>query len=264
MRRTLIGAIGALSILSAGKVSAQTAGAFGEAGSFVVSAERLTGLYFDRVDIETDGEQTVDTQDAVAEIETSRTTFVLLGNGGDTPAAGNSRLAFDYFVIPSLSLGGSLAFATRSQEDDNRVDYRGPIRNGETETTTDTSETFFAFAPRVGYGRMFTDLLGVWARGGITYASDDAEADAETVSQGGNITPSSSEVTIHHWSLSLEGMLVISPVGHFAFAVGPYLDIPLTGDIEYRTQVDGNVVDRWDGDVSALSFGLSAGLLGWL
>ncbi len=251
-------------MLCAGVASAQTTGTFGEAGSFVVSAERLTGLYFDRIDVETDGVQTLRGADAEGETEVSRTTFVFLGNDAETTAAGVPRLAFDYFVIPSLSIGGALMFTTRSQENDDNYARPNGLGLGDVDTTTDTTETTFAIAPRAGYGIMFTDLLGLWARGGITYASDTVEADVEDVDFAGNVTSSSSESTIHHWSLSLDGMLVISPIGHFAFAVGPYLDIPITGDIEIRSQYDGNQVDRIDGDVSALSFGLSAGLLGWL
>jgi hypothetical protein len=263
MRRNLMGPIGAASILFCGVASAQAAGNFGEAGSFVVSAERLTGLYFDRIDVETDGVQDIGPVDADGEIETSRTTFVFLGNDAETTAAGIPRLAFDFFVIPSLSLGGALMFTTRSQEDDSNynVDLPG---DPETSSTTETSETTFAIAPRVGYGSMFTDLLGLWARGGITYASNHEEVDVEDVDAFDNITTSHAETTIHHWSLSLDGMLVISPIGHFAFAVGPYLDIPLTGDAEIRSQTEGNQVARVDADVTALSFGLSAGLLGWL
>ena len=252
--------MGAVVIFCVEMAAAQTTDSFGEAGTFVVSAERLTGLYFDRIDAETNGVQTLQGMDAEGDTKTSRTTFVFLGNDAELTAAGIPRLALDYFVIPSLSVGGSLLLTTRSQDDDDN--YVRPA--ADINRTTDTSETTFAIEPRAGYGRMFTELLGVWARGGITYASNHVEADVEDVGPGGNITTGSSETTIHHWSLSLDGMLVLSPVGHFAFAVGPYLDIPITGDIEIRSQYDGNQINRIDGDVSALSFGLSAGLLGWL
>ena len=110
--------MGAVVIFCVEMAAAQTTDSFGEAGTFVVSAERLTGLYFDRIDAETNGVQTLQGMDAEGDTKTSRTTFVFLGNDAELTAAGIPRLALDYFVIPSLSVGGSLLLTTRSQDDD--------------------------------------------------------------------------------------------------------------------------------------------------
>jgi hypothetical protein len=131
------------------------------------------------------------------------------------------RLSFDYFPIHGLSIGGSVAFAT----------YSGDSRR---------DNSAFLLAPRVGYCWMFSRAVGFWIRGGVTYDNMDAPG------PGGE------------WGLafSAQGMFVISPVNHFAFLLGPTLDITMVGK---RTGGRGDVDQNYR-NIGLLNFGL----MGWL
>ncbi len=167
----------------------------GRKGSPVFGADRLSGLYFLEVEREVGGGRN---------IEADFTEFGLgWGIPGLTPYT-VPRLAFDFFVVERLSVGGAIAYASLSDDDDDDAD----------------DPSTFLFAPRVGYalplGRVFT----FWPRGGITLHDYDG------IDEGGV-------------ALTAEAMFVASPTPHFGFAFGPVLDFSLTGergdrDVRYR------------------------------
>lgn len=133
------------------------------------------------------------------------------------------RLSFDYFVIDGLNIGGSIAYASNSGD-------HGLYGNGA-----------FLLAPRVGYCWMFSRAVGFWLRGGITY---------DNINYGGGAG---------EWGLALsaQGMFVISPVDHFAFEVGPTMDITIVGKAYEGRGPDVNRTYRNIGLINA-------GLIGWL
>jgi hypothetical protein len=142
------------------------------------------------------------------------------------------RLAFDVFIIDHLSLGGALGYSSVSAEGTNGAP--GP------QFGDDATYSSFIFAPRVGYAFMFSQVVGLWPRGGFAYHSRSLEDDHSE----------------YGLSFGVDAMLVIAPVRHFGFLIGPSFDIDFAGE---RDPDNGPDVDR-----RFRSFGLQAGLFGWL
>jgi hypothetical protein len=142
----------------------------------------------------------------------SITSFSLLGAGGlEAGAAPYSipRVAFDYFLVDGLSIGLSTAFAVYSPQGAD-------------------STTEFAFYPRIGYALRLHDVLHVWPRFGISYLHN------------------SSGDGSYLMAMTMEVMLVVTPVRHFGFTFGPNVDIGLAATGSRLTQ-----------------FGAQFGLIGW-
>ncbi len=85
--------------------------------------------------------------------------------------------------------------------------------NGNVTRNPDHDSHAFIFAPRVGYAFMFSDVVGLWPRGGFSYVNGKDQV-------GDN------EDSFNMFALSLEAMLVITPVEHAGFLVGPTFDFP--------------------------------------
>jgi hypothetical protein len=148
----------------------------------------------------------------------------------DTP-----RLAFDYFVIDRVSVGGSLGYARGSDDSGDFVD--------QPPQATPSDYSAFIFAPRGGYAFMFSEMVGIWPRGGFTFHTFSV---ANRFSENG-------------LALSLEAMFVIAPIQHFGVLVGPTFDIDLTGKRDYHYPGSSADVKR-----KYRSIGLQVGLMTWL
>jgi hypothetical protein len=98
----------------------------------------------------------------------------------------------------------------------------------------------FEISPRVGYLYSFGKVVAIWPRGGFTYHTT-------SVDDG----PSESGM-----ALSLECMFTFSPTSHFAISVGPTFDFDMFGEVD---PVVGPDFDR-----RYRTFGINAGILGWL
>jgi len=238
MRKLVVG------LASAGAVLAFTTAAsaqdLGEQGSMALSADRLFGI----TSFSAKGELDLPGAD---EGEVSGTTVSLLW--GDAPRVGVEgvevpipgaipRLSFDFFVIDSLSLGGSLGHYSFSGEYD-------PGGDGDTRDLDSVSA--FALNPRVGYVFPLGDTAYFWLRGGLTYMKVNLEEEE-----------GDSEANVSVMQLNAEGAFVIGIADHFGFHVGPALDFPLSGKAELE---DGD--EDLDVDISVLSFGAYGGLVGW-
>lgn len=244
MRKPITLALGLAALLIAPTALAQEP-AVGQAGTFAISAERLMGYSWTK----TKSEGNFDPGDNDVEIEGSRTQFDLLARGSvDSPFVA-PRLAFDYFVINGLSVGGSIAYYTYEEDDPTQT------TNGNSVDLDEESGHGFLFAPRVGYLYMFSPVLGIWPRAGITYASGTTEVNDRNPGPGNADTEFNASVL----DLSLEGMLVITPVPHGGFTVGPTVDIPLAGSGEVTIGDNSNDLDK----VRITSIGIQAGVLVW-
>jgi hypothetical protein len=206
MRKFLSVAFGAAVVLGAAPALAQET--FGKQGHLAIGADRLFGIHFTHLEVENPGPGD--------DFEYDQTGFGLgwRGRGARSPFD-QARLAIDYFVIDSLSIGGSIAYASYNDDDDDDDD--------------EDDHSDFLFSPRVGYVIMFTDLFGFWPRGGFTYHSRSQDDDAFV------------EDDENGFAFTAEAMFVWTPVDHLGFSFGPTLDWDLTGERETPGQdVDQN------------------------
>ena len=213
----------------------------GRSGQFAVSAERLTGLVRSTVEVETE------MGGGTATFTSSSTNFHLLihpvgTSGGDETAFGGysfPRIGADYFVIDRLSLGAALGYfsvATTSELE----------AGGTSMDVGDVTLSGFLLAPRVGYAVMFNDTVGIWPRGGVTYTHS-----------GFTDNEDDDELSVNMWALSLDVPLVIAPVPHVAFLVGPTLDYGFSGSF---TSTDGATGMEEENDLTVTELGVQAGL----
>jgi hypothetical protein len=231
---------------------------FGRAGSFALSAERLTGVFHSDISIESTG--TEDGDPVTLDVDRSVTGVSFLGGGGlDSGPAGLPRLGLDYFLMQSLSLGLNLTYATRSATDENRgttVVGGMPVSFVQ---EVEAQESLFTVTPRVGYAHMFSNLLGVWGRGGLNYTRYTIDSRTQNLAPGTGIS-NDSETVVSAFGLALEADLVITPVDHVAIGIGPVFELSPFGSYDYEETTD---VARLDGDASILAYGLTAGLVAW-
>jgi hypothetical protein len=215
MRKTVAAMIGATVMFGAGPALAQQV--FGPQGTAAFSADRLFGFYAVSEEVEFPGGD--------QEWDTTTFGFAWQGPAHFSPYT-VPRLGFDYFVINSLSIGGSIAYANYD---------RDPPGDG-----PDQEFSAFIFAPRVGYVWMFSDVIGFWLRGGLTYHSYSFDDEGDE----------------NAFAFTADPMFVITPTPHFGFIVGPVMDFSITGERDY-----GPLGDL---DLRYTTFGISAGLIGWL
>ena len=216
---------------------------FAQAGQVVLGAERIMGVYSDHLTSKpSDGNNETMNTTSVALIGTA----VALDDSGIAYPASTPRFAVDVFIVPGLSLGGSIIYFNRSGSTDTTLNGLGTS----TTTTHDspTSATFI-FAPRLGYAAQLSPLFAIWPRAGITYAhykrtSQNTDATEDTVS-------------VDFTDVTAEVMATILPVPHVALLIGPYLDIPLGGGSK---TVTASVESTNHPSIKYLSVGLTTGL----
>ena len=176
--------------------------------------------------------------------ETTGTTtqFTLFSGGSPSPYA-TPRVAFDVFAIDGLSLGGFLGLGTLSTESEISTDMMSSTQEG-------PSAFAAVVGVRLGYAFMFNDLIGLWPHAGVSYFNLSLEQDdGDGVDTDGT-------------ALSLDAMLLLTPVEHFGFALGPVVDIGLSGGTEVTNTI-GNVTLTTDSDNTITNLGVQANLVGW-
>ncbi len=245
-------------MLVATAAHAQDKGNFGDQGQFVFGADRLFSAFTYTSNIYAfpgvNGNTTV-----------NGTSMGLLWGGsgvsGGTPngggfVAGNPnfysppRVGFDYVIIPHLTIGGELyAWFTPGQN------YSTPTGNGASTTNPNATGSSFGIAPRVGYIFGLNDTFSFWLRGGLSYYVSNWSSNG-TLPNGCSVTAG-----IDAFGLDLDPQLVISPVNHFAFTVGPALDWGFLGGWSSNSNSCNGVTQS--GNYNAVSFGVNGGLLGW-
>ncbi|HEY2404884.1 MAG TPA: hypothetical protein VGI10_02730 [Polyangiaceae bacterium] len=146
------------------------------------------------------------------------------------------RVAFDYFVIDHLSVGGTLAYMGGSIS--RPLGGNGPAAMNGATVSTDYSD--FAFAPRVGFAYMFGSVVGIWPHAGFTYHSYSVD----TVEKGNG------------FALDLDAMFVFAVTPHFGFTAGPNFDIDVSG-----SRTPEAAAER---DQHFRQFGIQVGMIGWL
>lgn len=207
----------------------------GEEMQFVFGVDRVMGFSWDRATF---------TPDGGSDTILKSTNVSLFGSAAGGTSAGAlsapttniPRLALDYFVVEGVSIGGSFIFLSSSAEQE---DDAGTADIG--------TRTTWAIHPRVGYAYAFDETFSIWPRLGVTYLSSSFESDA-------------TETSFSAFDLTGELMLGISPIENFAFLIGPYLDLGLSGSGESTDLSTNNTLEA---DTKLTSFGLAVSVLGY-
>jgi hypothetical protein len=206
-------------------------------GTIALGAERLSGFYHSKDSIDT--------------LDTTRNKISLLGEDSNGPYD-MPRIGIDGFIIDGLSLGGTLAIGHVSQTDKRTV---APVQQ-----SNDSSATAVLFAPRVGYGFMFSERIGIWPRGGFSYFTVSGDGSG-TVNVGGvGVNAGGTSVSRHYFSLNIDVPFIFKLAPNFAITVGPTIDVALDGSQKIDLPGGGTQT----ADASYAAFGLSAGLLALL
>ena len=199
----------------------------------IVSADRLFGFYSINITETESG----------AETETNSTLVNLLWAIGDPSAPSIvPRLAIDGVVGPGVTLGGSIGY----------VSFAGETTDAGT-TQDNPTQAFFVFNPRVGYIASLSDVISLWPRLGFAYAANSLDFED-------SVSGVSIDRTVTLTFLTIDPVLVIHPIPHVGFLIGPVIDISLSGstDASVSGAPPGSFIA--EPDVSEQVYGLTAGL----
>ena len=201
---------------------------FAHAGNFAISAERLMGIVY----------ATDKAEGTISNTDKSTSITFLYNPAAVLTNYSYPRIAFDYFPIDGLSLGGSVGFLSLSRSE--------TVSGGNVSQDQDLGSTFgFLINPRVGYAFMFSPKVGLWPRGGITFNSLHTSGDNDA------------SATNSRLALTIEAPLVIVPIPHVAIYVAPTLDLGLSGSNSTKA---ANTSTTNSVDHTATDIGLQAGL----
>ncbi|RYE80358.1 MAG: hypothetical protein EOO74_02250 [Myxococcales bacterium] len=201
-------------------VAEAAGGDFDTQPNLIITAERLFGYSYSSTNLPGDSKST------------DSNFSLLIPSGGAGSVYGGPSVGVHYPIIPQLTLGAQLGLLYTS----------GTNKVGD--VSKDKDSTFgFLLAPRVGYILGINPGAYIWLRGGLSYfrSSTGGEDDKDTVYSG--------------LAVSIDPMVVITPVNHFGITIGPTVDLPLTGSSKTG---DTSV------DVTTTQIGLQFGLLGYL
>jgi hypothetical protein len=232
VRNKAVVLLGVLGFLSSASLAAAQSSHLGHSGTFALSGERIFGVGRASATLEPDGG---------GEVTSSSTEVSFLLSGGRQSPFTAPRIGFDGFVTAGVSIGGFFGVVSHSSE----VETEMPTFMGGTVRSIydGPSETAIVFGSRGGYAYMFNDTVGIWPRLGFSYFTDTTElGDGD-------------EITVNGLALSVDALLVVAPIPHFGFTLGPVLDLGLTGSTDTGMQ---------DIDTTVTDFGGFVGLVGWL
>jgi hypothetical protein len=227
-------AVSALCWLVPGFASAQTR--LGDKRQLVIAAENLFGWSTQRFG------QSPPTGDV--SVNSSQIGFLFTGTREQDVALATPlgpQIGGHYFVIPSLSIGGTIGFQSRG------ASVTTTVANG-TLTQDQRDETTFVLLPKVGYVLLLNDVVGFWFRGGLGFAR---------VGSSGANNPTSTSDTF--WLFSADALFVVNPVQHFGFYVGPQANLSFAGS---HSQSNANGVETSFG-ASFRSFAIGTGVYGY-
>lgn len=243
---TFLGIAAAACVSAPDTARAQEAQGLGEKHQLILSVDRLMPVlsYTSQTVTSTQGGARLRSTDSGTSMA------VLLGR---EPSLGVvhtlPRIAFDFTVVQSLTLGGSFAFAIglgSTHEDD--------FGNNTSRKSDGSKTTVVGFAPRVGYILPLGHVLAFWPRAGFAFYSVSTKTPVVT---GANVTTRTDSDTM--FSIDLDPQLVWTPVQHFFINFGPLLNIPVGGSRSTENAAGGTT----NNDLSVFHLGISAGLGGW-
>ncbi len=231
---TLVAAGSAAFAFFAREEVALAQGRFGDKGQLAITGENLFSLQTERT-----GESPPDGSDP----STTQNRFGFLYSQG-TPTPHGPQAGIHFFVIPSLSIGGTIGYEARGGTETSREGGRGGVL-----VTHDTDDfSTFNLQFKVGYALMFSDVVGLWLRGGPGYFRLGSQPPASTDKDAWS-----------YWILSLDALLVVSPFRNFAFYAGPQGDISFAGS---HSHTEDAVTTSWGATYRDIGIGL--GLIGYV
>ena len=230
--------------------------AFGEQGTFIVSADRLIPVFAvtsNQITTDENGTKTTTSESGLS------LSFLWGNNSSATGTAYNvPRVGIDYAVIDNVTLGADIfAYFTLGGTSEVKTETAGVTQ---TTSTDGPSTTVFGIAPRGGYILPINSLLAFWPRGGFSVYS---LSNKQTVAAQGATPKTTSSTTFTELSLNLDPQLVVFPISHFGLTAGLALDVPLTGSRKHEATPAGGSPTSSSVDYSAFHFGVTAGLLGY-
>jgi hypothetical protein len=210
----------------------------------VIAAERIAGIHSFTTQAETEDQP---------DVEASGTMVNLLWGSSQASVGGINPYAVPSLSIhgvlgPGVTLGGLIGYVSAAGE----TETRDPL--GDKVTTDHPTTTGFVVAPRAGFILPTSESLSLWLRGGLTYyqfdtSSEEARVDFET------------QITESGLALSLDPMLLFTPVPHVGILLGPVLDVGLSGEVTVDLGgADSPPEDPDPTDVKLSNYGVTAGI----
>jgi hypothetical protein len=224
---------------------------------FIFGADRLWGFNWYQHTTTTDYPGATGTITTESKETNASYGFFWDGSGGISSVP---RLSFDTAVFLGLTVGGSVGLMGYSSKTSSKT-------SGATSTTPDPitdenwSSTNFVLSPRVGWVMMFTDVVGLWPRVGLTYANSSAKDEYTTTSD--NVTHSH---TTSEWTMgaSVDVPFILAPTPHFALTAAPVIDWFPLGKVTYKDKpASPTPTPNVDTKTSLVNVGLVFGVMGW-
>jgi hypothetical protein len=226
----------------------------GSPGQFALSAERMMGVSAETMKLE------VSEYGYSSDVTLKQTHVAFLGIA---PSAAfdeslppsfalSPRLGFDFFPTKGLSLGlaAGVGFASGEIE----ASYGGYSATEDTPKVTSV-----AVNPRIGYAAAFNDIVAIWPRAGVTFMNSVTKSEDSYYPYG----TVEYKTTVNATAVTIEALLALSPVNHFAILIGPFADIGVAGKYKYEESGGGYTAES-EADLTITSFGLTVGITGFM
>ncbi len=228
--------LASLGILGAGLGLARSAAAEDD---YFLGAERLMGLFAERQS------RTIE-QGNISEKTSEHSTSVgVLALDGDTVSS-VPRIAFDAFLTPMVSVGGSFIYTSVSESQVFSAEGNSQDQNDDL-----GGRSFLALNPRAGVRLPLSDRWGVWPRAGLLLASLRQH---QITDQAARTKRETSWSTL---SFTLDAMFYARPLEHVVLMGGPFLDLgALWGSYTAKTDGDTDL----DGDARLSAYGVCFGM----
>jgi hypothetical protein len=208
-----------LALAAATPASAQTPASFGGKASLVLSGERLFGLDHASHPVLLAGPQAA---------STTNVSFLASPFGALTSDFGFARIGFDGFLTDFVTLGGAVSYFSTTIS----------VQAGPGGGSQDVSGVLVA--PRIGFAAALARMVSVWARCGVSYVAFESQNTKTSL-----------------LAFTLEVPFAFAIADHFAFSLGPTLDLGLTGK---RTATAGPL--SMSTDAKGNDYGVQGGLMG--
>jgi hypothetical protein len=211
---------------------------FGDQGQLTITAENLFGVSFNRVSAWNDTQTASNTSTHYGFLYSS-----YMGSSNNLANLSTPRgpwIGGHYFIIPNLSIGGTLGYEATTQSQTTEV-------GGTSTTTKGNSTNGFVILPKAGYSLVLSPIMAFWFRGGLGFTRRGTSSPNNDNNSAGFTA----------WFLSADALFVVTPVHAVGFYVGPQGNLSFTGSLSSTTNGQTTSIDA-----SFQSFSIDVGVLG--